>query len=144
MMAETLLASVTQFATMAGILAGFSFTGVLQLVSLSSARKIVGATLSIFIAATLSFISSMFGFFFLFFEITGYFRNSTALLPKPLTNLWVILVFICLVGILLLLAGVAVAGWIRSKGVGIFSTFLALLGIISMFWIISFLINVKP
>ena len=137
---ETQLEAMRQFATFTGVLAGFSFTALLQLVSLNDKRRIVGATASAFALATCLLLYSLVGFFLSALQLGASMKSAFADQTfGALASYLVVLSIMCLAGIVVLLLGVALAGWIRSRRVGIISTAFAVLAFAGIVMIIRFL-----
>ena len=137
---ETHLDALRQFATFIGVLAGFSFTALLQLVSLNDRRRIVGATASTFALATCILLYSLVGFFLSALQLGAAMKSAFAdQTSVALVSYSVVLSIMCLLGIVVLLLGVALAGWIRSRLVGIISTAFAILAFFGMVMIVRFL-----
>lgn len=135
------LEQLRQFATLTGLLVGFSFTGVLQLVSLSDRRRIVSITLVLFVLATFVFLYSLVGFFIYYIQLHTLFTRGQTTTPQQILSGGITSINVWFIGILILTAGVGCAGWIRSKAVGILCTALSFLGAVGFIQIIVSALN---
>jgi hypothetical protein len=134
---ETVIENLRQYAGFAGILAGFSFTALLQLVALNDKRRIVGATACAFAAATCALLYSMFGFF-LFSMSLAVNTNNTDNISMVWEHAPKFFLTSC-GGIIALLIGVSLAGWIRSRLTGIITTAVAVAAFFGMLGAVVFL-----
>jgi len=118
-------------ATLAGILGGFAFSAVIQLLAGEKAGKSSTATIVVFSAASLiSFFAVI--VFVLVFAATA---ETNQIIPElDALGSWAL---IALLGaIFIFLAGVAVSGWIRSRATGIATTVMALITMCLTFYAI--------
>lgn len=122
MTVENYLQETGILATLAGILGGFAFSAVVELLSGAKEGKTTTATI---IAFSLSSLISFFAViaFVLIFAATAE-KNEVILELDPLGAGALIAL---LMAIFIFLAGVAVAGWIRSRATGIATTVFAVI-----------------
>ncbi len=114
---ENFLQESGALATLSGILAGFAFSAVVQFLSNHREGRVYTATILLFSLSTLMFLFALIMF------ILGF--AAGAELNRVPTELdawgnWALLVL--LGAIYLFLAGIALAGWIRSRLAGIAAT----------------------
>ncbi len=118
---ENYLAEAGALAGLAGVLAGFSLSAVVQLLTAGEKTKLETAEVVIFSAASVMFLYSL---------IVAVLSFSAAAelnrVPTELDSLTVGGFLILCGAIYVFLAGVGVAGWIRSKIAGILTTIFAL------------------
>ena len=127
---------IRQLVFFASILAGFAFSGVIQLLALKDTRKITSwvigcLTVSACIMLIATFIGSI-----LLYKVESY--PTAEQIPQRLLVFFgrVGLLELCLLllGLAVFLAGVGLTGWIRSKFVGVVSSVAAVLALIVMLW----------
>ncbi|MEZ0395923.1 MAG: hypothetical protein ABWK53_05800 [Anaerolineales bacterium] len=121
---ENTLQELSQLATLAGLLGGFGFTAIIQLLSMERKGKLVTATILIFSLATLMFLLALLMFILTFSAIVE--LNA---LPESLMSLGTYGLLIALIAVFVLEAGIGLAGWIRSKAAGLVTTILAAVSI---------------
>jgi hypothetical protein len=122
-------------ATLAGILAGFAISAVIQLLSTDKPGKLPTATIVVFSGSTVMFVYSLLVFVLLFAAAA-----ETNAIPTTLENFGNFALLTIFGAINVFLAGIGLAGWIRSKATGIATTILALLTMcLTTFAIISVL-----
>ena len=110
-------------ATLSGILAGFAFSAVVQFLSTDRQGKLHTALIVVFSVSTLMFLFSLTTF------ITG-FATATELNDVPPSSLDRVGIssFLILIGALyLFLAGIGIAGWMRSRAAGITTTVISVI-----------------
>jgi hypothetical protein len=133
MTVENYLQETGILATLAGILGGFAFSAVVELLSGAKEGKTTTATIITF---SLSSLISFFAVitFVLIFSATAE-KNEVILELDPLgAGALIALLF----AIFIFLAGVALAGWIRSKATGIATTvFAAITMCLTLYAIVS-------
>lgn len=124
MSVENYLAEAGALATLAGLLAGFSLSAVIQFLVADNKSRLVTASIIIFSASTVMFSYSLIVSILMF--------AATAELNEIQTemeglSIWA---FLMLVGaIFVFLSGIGLAGWIRSRTAGIITTALAVIAI---------------
>jgi len=109
-------------ATLAGILAGFAISAVIQLLSTEKQGKLTTATIITFSASTMMFLYSLIVFVLLFAAAA-----ETNAIPTQLDGLGNSALLVIFGAVFLFLTSLALAGWIRSKETGIATTILALI-----------------
>lgn len=109
-------------ATLAGILAGFAISAVVQLLSADRQGKLTTATIVVFSASTVMFLYSLIVFVLLFAAAAE--KNAV---PETLDNLGTYALLVVFGAVYVFLAGIGLAGWIRSRAAGIATTALALI-----------------
>lgn len=109
-------------ATLAGILAGFAISAVIQLLSTDKQGKLTTATIVTFSASTVMFLYSLIVYVLLFAAAAE--QNA---IPTKLDNLGTYALLVIFGAVFVFLAGIGLAGWIRSKAAGIATTIFALI-----------------
>jgi hypothetical protein len=109
-------------ATLAGILAGFAISAVIQLLSSDRPGKLTTVTIVAFSGSTVMFVYSLLVFVLLFASAA---ENNA--IPTTLENFGNVALLIIFGAINVFLAGIGLAGWIRSKATGIATTILAVI-----------------
>jgi cytochrome b561 len=120
MTVENYLAEAGALATLAGVLAGFAISAMIQLLSTNTEGKLVTATIVTFSASAVMFLYALIVFVLTF--------AATAEQNKILTdldNLGTIAVLVMFGAVYVFLAGIGVAGWIRSRTTGILTSVFA-------------------
>jgi hypothetical protein len=111
-------------ATLAGILAGFAISAVIQLLSTDKQGKLTTVTIVAFAASTVMFVYSLLVFVLLFASAA----ESNAV-PTALDGFGNYALLIIFGAIDLFLVGIGLSGWMRSKATGIATSALALITI---------------
>lgn len=121
---ENYLAEAGALAGLTGILAGFAMSAVIQLLTANDGKKITTATIVVFAAASVMFL------FPLIVSVLS-FSAATELntIPSDLDIPNQIALLIMFAAIYVFIAGIGLAGWIRSRTAGILTT---IFGLISM------------
>jgi len=119
---DNYLQETAALATLAGILAGFAISAVIQLLSTDKPGKLATATIITFSASTMMFLYSLIVFVLLFAAAAE--ANA---IPIQLDGLGNSALLVILGAVFLFLTSLALAGWIRSKATGIATTVLALI-----------------
>ena len=122
MTVENYLAEAGAFATLAGLLAGFSLTAVIQFLVAENKNRFITASIIVFSISTIMFTYS------LIVSVLAF--AATAELNEVRAELDSISIggFLVLVGaIFVFLGGIGLSGWIRSKAAGITTTLIALI-----------------
>lgn len=118
---ENYLAEAGALAGLTGILAGFAMSAVIQLLTANDGKKITTATIVVFAAASVMFLFPL---------IVSVLSFSTAAelntIPEDLSVPNQISILIMFAAIYVFIAGIGLAGWIRSKVAGILTTVFAL------------------
>jgi hypothetical protein len=125
-----LLQEYNQIATLVGILAGFAFSAVIQLISTDKPGKITTAAIIVFSISTTMFLFALFAF------VLG--AAAIAELNREITELegWLGYTFaVAYLGLNLFLVGVGLTGWIRSRITGIITTVFALITFCMIAWV---------
>lgn len=124
MTVENYLAEAGALATLAGLLAGFGLTAVIQFLALDNKTKLVTVSIIVFSASTVMFTYSLIVSILMFAATAELDR-----IPDELDNLslWA---FLILIGaIFVFLSGIGLAGWIRSRTTGIITTIFSIISI---------------
>jgi hypothetical protein len=111
-------------ATLAGILAGFAISAVIQLLSTDKPGKLTTVTIVAFSGSTVMFVYSLLVFVLLFAAAA----ESNAI-PTALEGYGNIALLIIFGAIDVFLAGIGLSGWMRSRAAGIATSILALITI---------------
>ena len=119
---DSYLQETGALATLAGILAGFAISAVIQLLSTDKPGKLATATIITFSASTMMFLFSLIVFVLLFAAAAE--TNTVQTQLDGLGNSALLVIF---GAVFLFLTSLALAGWIRSKETGIATTVLALI-----------------
>lgn len=117
---DNALQEISQLATLAGLLGGFGFTAIIQLLSIERKGRLVTATIIVFSTATLMFLLAL-----LMFVLTFSAATELGEITESLGRLGTNGLLISFAAIFILEAGIGLAGWIRSKATGIVTTILA-------------------
>ncbi|HEY9402476.1 MAG TPA: hypothetical protein VIQ24_07260 [Pyrinomonadaceae bacterium] len=131
-----------QLAFVSALIAGFSLTFLVQLLTAESKRRVVNWTIGFSLAATASMIVCALGWTLSAAVVTdpkgqadlARWSSSLNLLHPRLS-----LTFIF--GILFFLAGLGLCGWIRSRVMGIVSSTIALIAAIAAIMVLKLFIN---
>lgn len=135
MTVENYLAEAGALATLAGVLAGFAISAVIQLLSANSESKVTTATILTFAASTVMLLYSLIVFVLTFAATAEQNRIIT-----ELDALGSIAVLVMLAAVFVFLAAIGLTGWIRSRTTGILtSAFAAFTMCITSFAIASIL-----
>jgi len=124
MTVENYLAEAGALATLAGILAGFAISAVIQLLSANTESKIATATIVSFSASTVMFLYSLIVFILIFAATAE--QNQVV---ESLDTLGSIAVLVMYGAVFVFLASIGMTGWIRSRITGILTSAFALITI---------------
>jgi hypothetical protein len=116
MTVENYLAETAALAGLAGIMAGFSLSAVVQLLTTSSG-KLATAGIVVFSAASVMFLYSL-----IVAVLSLSAAAELARVPNELDNLNVGALLIMFAAIYVFIGGIGMAGWIRSRTAGILTT----------------------
>ncbi len=119
---DSYLQEAGALATLAGILAGFAISAVVQLLSSDKQGKLTTVTIVVFSASTVMFLYSLLVFVLLFAAAAE--QNAV---PAKLDNLGTYALLVVFGAVFVFLAGIGLTGWIRSKAAGVATTILALI-----------------
>ncbi len=119
---ENYLAEAGALAGLAGVLAGFSLSAVVQFLTAGEKTKLETAEVVLFSAASVMFLYSLIVSVLSFAAAAELNR-----VPEELTLLNTGAFLILYAAIYVFLAGIGVAGWVRSKAAGILTTIFALI-----------------
>lgn len=117
---ENYLAEAGAFATLAGLLAGFGLTAVIQFLSAENKSRLVTASIIVFSASTVMFTYSLIVSVLVFAAAAE--LNA---IPEGVDGLSVWGLLVLIAAIFVFLAGIGLAGWIRSRITGIITTIFA-------------------
>jgi uncharacterized BrkB/YihY/UPF0761 family membrane protein len=109
-------------ATLAGILAGFGISAVVQLLGSERKDKIITAAVIVFAASTVMFLYSL-----IVSVLTFAAAAELNAVPTQLDGINISGLLVIFAAVYVFLAGIAIAGWVRSKIAGIFTTIFALI-----------------
>ncbi len=119
---ENYLAEAGALATLAGLLAGFGVSAVIQFLTMENKNRLVTASIVVFSTSTVMFLYSLIVSILLFAAAAELNR-----IPVEREGLS-IRAFLVMVGaIFLFLGGIGLTGWIRSRAAGIATTAFAFL-----------------
>ncbi|PKN93837.1 MAG: hypothetical protein CVU44_08460 [Chloroflexi bacterium HGW-Chloroflexi-6] len=126
---ENLLQEVNIVATLAGILAGFAFSAVVQFIASNQPGRLTTIIISIFSLSALMFLYTLFAFVLI--------GMSTAELNQEIKALdgmgnWAFI--IAFLGLIFFLTGVGLTGWVRSTATGIATSLFALMTLCLSLW----------
>ena len=121
MTVENYLAEAGALATLAGVLAGFAISAVIQLLTTNSESKLATATIITFAASTVMFLYSL-----IVFVLTFAATAEQNQMLTDLDSLGSIAVLVMLAAVYVFLAAIGLAGWIRSRNTGIVTSAFAL------------------
>ncbi len=122
MTVENYLAEAGALATLAGLLAGFGLTAVIQFLAIENRTKLVTASIITFAASTVMFTYSLIVSILLFAAAAELNREP---IEREGLSVWA---FLILVGaIFVFLGGIGLTGWIRSRSTGIITTIFAVI-----------------
>ena len=114
---ENYLAEAGALGTLAGVLAGFAISAVIQLLSTNSESRLTSATILTFAASTVMFLYSLIVFVLTFAAAAEQNRIIT-----ELDALGSIAVLVMLGAVYVFLAAIGLTGWIRSRATGAVTT----------------------
>ena len=119
---ENYLAETAALAGLAGIMAGFSLAAVVQLLTASSGGRLATAGIVVFAAASVMFLYSL-----IVAVLSLSAAAELARVPTELDNLNTGALLIMFGAIYVFVAGIGMAGWIRSRIAGILTTVFAII-----------------
>lgn len=122
MTVENYLAEAGALATLAGILAGFAISAVVQLLSSNPEGKLTTAVIVTFSASTVMFLYSLIAFVLVFAATAE--KNA---IFSSLDTLGTIALLVLLAAVFVFLGAIGLAGWIRSRVTGILTGVFALI-----------------
>ena len=133
MTVENYLAEAGALATLAGVLAGFAISAVIQLLTTNAESKLATATIITFAASTVMFLYTL-----IVFVLTFAATAEQNQIITDLDSLGSTAVLVMLAAVYVFLAAIGLAGWIRSRNTGIITSAFALFTMcITSFAIIS-------
>jgi hypothetical protein len=136
MTVENYLAEAGALAGLAGVLAGFSLAAVIQLLTSSDKSKLTTAGIVVFSAASVMFLYSL---------IVAVLSFSAAAelnrIPEELENLNVGAFFILLAAVYIFVGGIGMAGWMRSRVAGIWTSVFAAISFCLITYAVSSVIS---
>lgn len=136
MTVDNYLAELGALAGLAGIMAGFSLAAVIQLLTASNGGKLVTAGIVVFAAASVMFLYSL---------IVSILSLSAAAelaqVPTKLDNLNTWSLLIMFGAIYVFVAGIGMAGWMRSRIAGILTTVFAVISFCLITYVIYSVIS---
>ena len=131
-----------QMIFVSSILAGFSFTVVVQLLLSVNTSKRVTWSLRAFIASTSILLITTVGGAILLFASNVLNIRSTEGMVSGMSALFGFLAILFVLGLMTFMVGVSISAWIHSRAAGMFAVILSLLScvIMSGFYVITVLI----
>lgn len=139
MSVDNYLQEAGALATLAGILAGFGISAVIQLLVTDRRDKVITAAIVIFAASTVMFLYSL---------IVAVLSFAAAAelnkVPSGLDGINISGLLVLFGAVYVFLAGIGTSGWIRSKAAGIFTTVFALISACLIGYVIISVISVFP
>jgi hypothetical protein len=139
MSVDNYLQEAGALATLAGILAGFGISAVIQLLVTDRRDKVITAAIVIFAASTVMFLYSL---------IVAVLSFAAAAelnkVPSGLDGINISGLLVLFGAVYVFLAGIGTSGWIRSKVAGIFTTVFALISACLIGYVIISVISVFP
>ncbi len=120
MTVENYLAEAGALATLAGVLAGFAISAVIQLLSTNPEGKITTATILTFSASTVMFLYAL-----IVFVLTFAATAEQNRILSELDTVGAIALIVMLAAVYVFLAAIGLTGWIRSRATGIITTVFA-------------------
>ncbi len=127
---DNILQEISLVGTLAGILAGFAFSAVVQLLASDVKGKLATGVIVIFTITTLMFLYVLFAFVLI--------GSATAELNQQIASLdWIgtFAYVTAFIGLLMFLIGVGLTGWIRSTATGIATTIFATITFCLTSWV---------
>lgn len=121
-----------QMIFVSSILAGFAFTVVVQFLSRPEKTGVLQWSARAFVASTMSLLIATVGGAILLFASNILTQRSTPEMLSATNGLFGFLALFFLLGLILFMAGVATAGWLQSKALGIFAVIVAVLSCMIM------------
>lgn len=135
---EPILQEYSIYATLTGILGGFAIAAVMQLVESERRSKLVTALTIIFSTATFMFLLALLVFVVSYAVITETSTSITASMFTQLSLLGALALYDTFAAVFVLLTGIGLAGWVRSKATGVITTVLAsvfsCLSLLALIW----------
>jgi len=123
MYAQTISRVLDQIVLLSGLLVGFSFAGIVSLTAMREKTRVASATIVAFLtSAALLLYAAMAGTLTLAYPL----ESLGAAQFDRIARVYPLLLWPFRLGLLAFLTGIGLAGWIRSKRVGLVSTVLAL------------------
>jgi hypothetical protein len=122
MTVENYLAEAGALATLAGLLAGFGISAVVQFLTMENKSKLVTASIITFSASTVMFLYSIIVSILLFAAAAELNRIPT---EREGLSIWAF--FVTVSAIFVFLGGIGLTGWIRSRAAGIITTAFAVI-----------------
>lgn len=117
MTVENYLAEAGALGTLAGVLAGFAISAVIQLLSTNSESKLTTATILAFAGSTVMFLYAL-----IVFVLTFAATAEQNRIISELDTLGSIAVLVMLGAVYVFISAIGLAGWIRSRTTGIVTT----------------------
>jgi hypothetical protein len=129
---ENYLAEAGAFATLTGIMAGFALSAVIQLLTATFKGRLTTAAIVVFSAAAVMFLYTL---------VVSVMSFAAAAelgeVPTQLDNINVVSLLIMFGAFFVFLAGIGLAGWIRSKFTGIMTTVFAAISMCMVAYVLA-------
>ncbi len=139
MSVDNYLQEAGALATLAGILAGFGISAVIQLLATDRRDRVITATIVIFAASTVMFLYALI-VSVLSFAAAAELNN----VPSGLDGINISGLLVLFGAVYVFLAGIGASGWIRSKVAGVFTTVFALISACLIGYVIVSVLSVFP
>ena len=131
-----------QFIFFTSILAGFSFSVVVQFLSFSEKRKVTSVVITLITIAALSMMVSTFIGAVVLIKLVPY--TTPEQIPahtfEQIARAALFLFYLLIVGIIAFLIGLGLSGWIWSKSLGIVLSSFSVIAFVLMIWTMSVLL----
>ncbi|MEO1654619.1 MAG: hypothetical protein AAFU64_13825 [Bacteroidota bacterium] len=126
-----------QLALISAILGGFAFTFLATILSMSQKAKIIDFTFIISVISSILFFISALGWSLMAMSV----KVAQDPVKLAFADKHRLLSLLFIAGVFSLVSSLGLSGWIRSRRMGIITTFVALLGLITIFYILRDFIN---
>nr|MBC7245757.1 hypothetical protein [Chloroflexota bacterium] len=129
-MSADMLEVLRQLSFLSSVLAGFALTAAIQLIPFAKKNSLGVATLALFLASSIATLVWTFVCVIIMMVILYPMRSGIT--ETQIRHFLGGAGVIPMIGLILFLAGIGLVGWLHSKPLGIITTVLALLGLMSV------------